>query len=120
MPDSENVRTGGFARYEHIKKPLEFRTLFKKGMRTGVTGAKLFWAANDFGYNRIAFPLPRGYGTAVERNRSKRLSREAYRLLKSHLNTGFDILFLVYPGNDSFHSRCEQLRKLCEKAGLLQ
>ena len=68
----------------------------------------------------VGFPLIRGYGNAVERNLSKRYSREVYRLLKSHLNTGYDMLILIYPGNDSFHSRCDQIRLLCQKAGLIQ
>ncbi|MFA6856702.1 MAG: ribonuclease P protein component, partial [Treponema sp.] len=69
---------------------------------------------------RIGFPLPRGYGNAVQRNLSKRYSREVYRLFKTHLNTGYDMLFLAYPGNDSFSSRCVQFRLLCEKAGLIK
>ena len=69
--------------------------------------------------NRIAFTLPRNYGNAVARNRCKRLSREAYRYLKPDLKTGYDMLLLIYPGNDSFAERCVKLRCLCGKAGLL-
>ncbi|MCK9170647.1 MAG: hypothetical protein M0P01_09555 [Treponema sp.] len=56
----------------------------------------------------------------MQRNLSKRYSREVYRLFKTHLNTGYDMLFLVYSGNDSFSSRCVQFRLLCEKAGLIK
>ena len=109
-----------FARKERIKRSAEIKNLFKCGKRASVSGAKLFYAQNQLGFNRIGFPLPRKYGTAVERNTSKRLSREIYRRLKTHLNTGYDMLLLIYPGNDSFHSRCEQFRALCRKAGLLK
>ena len=111
---------GKFPRKEMIKRPIDFHNLFKNGSRVSTSGAKLFFLQNDLGVNRIAFPLPRGYGNAVNRNLSKRYSREAYRLTKTFLNTGYDIHFLVYPGNDSFSTRCVQFRTLCEKAGLIK
>ena len=113
-------KTGPFRRDEHIKKPKEISRLFKQGNKVGIYGAKLFYKENGLARNRIAFTLPRGYGRAVDRNRSKRCSREAYRFYKAHLNTGYDMLLLVYPGNDSFHSRCGQLKTLCRKAGLMK
>ena len=114
------AKTGPFRRDEHIKRPKEISRLFKQGNRVGIYGAKLFYKENGLTRNRIAFTLPRGYGRAVDRNRSKRCSREAYRFYKAHLNTGYDLLLLVYPGNDSFHSRCGQLKTLCRKAGLMK
>ena len=113
-------KTGFFKREERIKNPADFKKLYKEGKKISIPGAKLFYLENNLEMNRVGFPLIRGYGNAVERNLSKRYSREVYRLIKSHLNTGYDILFLVYPGNDSFHSRCEQFRSLCQKAGLLK
>ena len=114
------IKTGFFKRDERIKNPADFKKLYKEGKKISIPGAKLFYLENNLEMNRVGFPLIRGYGNAVERNLSKRYSREVYRLIKSHLNTGYDILFLVYPGNDSFHSRCEQFRSLCQKAGLLK
>ena len=114
------IKTGFFRRDERIKNPADFKKLYNKGKKISIPGAKLFYLENHLEMNRVGFPLIRGYGNAVERNLSKRYSREVYRLLKSHLNTGYDMLFLVYPGNDSFHSRCEQIRSLCQKAGLLK
>lgn len=113
-------KTGFFKRDERIKNPVTFKTLFKNGKRASIPGAKIFYLENNTGMNRVGFPLPRGYGNAVQRNLSKRYSREVYRLLKAHLNTGYDILLLVYPGNDSFSTRCVQFRTLFQKAGLLR
>lgn len=118
--ETELVKTGFFKREERIKNPADFKTLFKKGNRANISGAKIFFKENGTEINRVAFPLPRGYGNAVKRNLSKRYSREAYRLFKTHLNTGYDILILVYPGNDSFSTRCEQIRLLFKKAGLIK
>ncbi|MDD5789430.1 MAG: ribonuclease P protein component [Spirochaetia bacterium] len=107
---------------ERIKSASEFKNLFKNGKRASVVGAKLFYLPNGLKFNRIGFPLPRGFGNAVERNRAKRFSREVFRNLKSHLNNGYDMLLLVYPPaeKDSFHSRCEQFQTLCKKAGLFK
>ncbi len=111
---------GKFRREERIKNPAEIKNLFKNGKKVSVSGAKLFFAKSDNDFNRIAFPLPRGYGNAVQRNASKRYSREVYRFYKTFLNTGYDMLLLVYPGNDSFSTRCVQFRTLCNKAGLVR
>ena len=109
-----------FVRHERIKRSVDIKQLFKNGKKVSVNGAKLFYLPNNLPYNRIGFPLPRGFGNAVERNRSKRYSRETYRSFKAHLNTGFDMLLLVYPDSetDSFHARCAQFQTLCQKAGL--
>ncbi|MCR5766525.1 MAG: ribonuclease P protein component [Treponema sp.] len=114
------IKTGFFKREERIKNPADFKKLFKCGKKISIPGAKMYFLENSLGINRVGFPLISGYGNAVERNLSKRYSREVYRLLKSHLNTGYDILFLIFPGKDSFNSRCEQIRLLCQKAGLLK
>lgn len=119
MNETDFQKTGFFTQKEKIKKPDEIRILYKEGKKVSTSGAKLFYKKSNSDFNRIAFTLPRGYGNAVQRNHSKRVSREAYRHLKSHLNTGYDIILLVYPGNDSFRTRCEQLRYLFRKAGLL-
>ena len=116
------MKSAGFTREEHIKKPSDFKNLFKNGKRASTAGAKLFYLPNGLDFNRIGFPLPRGFGNAVQRNQAKRFSRETYRNFKAHLNTGYDMLFLVYPSSEksSFHSRCAQFQTLCEKAGLLK
>ncbi|MCR4939037.1 MAG: ribonuclease P protein component [Treponemataceae bacterium] len=118
--ETDLLKTGRFTKSERVKRPQEIKTLFKDGQKVSIQGAKLFFLQNCSNINRIAFVLPHGYGNAVQRNRSKRLSREAYRYLKSHLNTGYDMLLLIYPGNDTFPSRCERFRSLCQKAGLLK
>lgn len=116
----KDFKTGFFKREERIKNPVEFKSLFKNGKKASISGAKIFILENALEINRVGFSLPRGYGNAVQRNLSKRYSREVYRLLKAHLNTGYDILLLVYPGNDSFSTRCVQFRTLFIKVGLLK
>ena len=113
-------KTGRFTRSERVKRSEEIRNLFKNGERITIHGAKLFLIPNNLEKNRIAFALPRNYGNAIKRNRCKRLSREAYRKLKAQLQTGFDMIFLVYPGSDSYQKRCAMFYTLVQKAGILE
>ena len=82
------------------------------------SGAKLFILKNELPYNRIAFTHSKKFGNAVERNRARRLGREAYRHLRKDLRPGYDLVLLLYPGNDDFCLRMKQLRELFSRAGL--
>ena len=109
-----------FRREEHLKKRNEIREVFGKGKRIGCRGAKLFVLKNKLPHNRICFTFPRGFGTAVERNRAKRFGREAYRNLKPRIRRGYDLILLVYPeDNAAFTGRVEQMKHLFARAGLL-
>jgi ribonuclease P protein component len=116
---TESVKQFRFTRKERLKGRTEIKEAFARGRKASCPGAKLFVVENGSGKNRIAFTFARKFGNAVERNRSRRLSREAYRLGKVHLKSGFDLVLLVYPGRDDLPRRTEQLTALFMKAGLL-
>ena len=107
-----------FPRKERLKGRNEIREVFNRKKGVSCLGARLFTLRNGLSYNRIAFTFSRKYGNAVERNYSRRLSREVYRLLRNGLRKGYDLVLLVYPGNDAFSVRMEQLRELFSRAGL--
>ena len=104
------------------------REVFKQGKSRGCRGAKLFILKNGLEYNRICFALPRKFGNAVERNRARRLSREAYRHIRPRLKSGYDAVLLVYPeqgtetspARTNLAGRMEQVLFLFAKAGLLR
>ena len=110
-----------FKREEHLKRRKEIREVFDKGMQYSCRGAKLFVLKNNLSYNRICFTVARG-SKAVLRNRSKRLGREAFRLMKNLLVKGYDLILLVYPKMEEkavLQDRVRQLEFLFKKAGLL-
>ena len=110
-----------FRREERLKGRNEIREVFSLGRRFGCQGAKLFVLKNNLSYNRICFTFSRGFGNAVQRNRAKRLGREAYRLLNPRLAAGNDLILLVYPETQSALSeRIGQIQFLFKKAGLLK
>jgi len=108
-----------FPKKERLKGRDNIREVFNKKKAFSCPGARLLMNRNGLLLNRIAFSFPRKYGNAVKRNYSRRLSREAYRLLRSELRQGYDLVLLIYPGRDEFPARMEQLRALFLKAGLL-
>lgn len=124
-PIREDKGSFRFRREERLKGRDAIREVFSKGRRIGCQGAKLFMLKNDLPCNRICFTFSRNYGTAVERNRAKRLGREAYRSLKPRLSEkarlegGYDLIFLAYPDDLHHADRAGQLRHLLSRGGLL-
>jgi len=108
-----------FPREERLKKREAIRDVFKRGRRASCEGAKLFALGNHLPHNRIAFTFSRKFGNAVERNRARRVGREAYRYSRGRIRTGYDLVLLVYPGEDSFSRRMEQVGVLLARLGLL-
>lgn len=88
---------GRFRRQEHLKRRVEVTRVFKKGRVVNCPGAKLFFFANNLPYNRIVITFARKFGNAVQRNRARRLGREAYRLIRENCKTGYDLVLLLYP-----------------------
>ena len=82
---------------EHLKKRADIRLAFKKGRCVSTGGAKLFYIKNGLAWNRIAFTFARKFGNAVRRNRARRLGRECYRQMRGSLDTGWDLVLLLYP-----------------------
>jgi ribonuclease P protein component len=118
-----------FPRAEHLKRQSDIKRTFKNGKTAACYGAKLFAFKREDGAlnTRIAFTFQRKYGNAVERNRAKRLGREAYRALRQDLKPGYDLVWLLFvPANAdekkkmTCAKRLAQFRTLCSRAGLLR
>ncbi len=74
---------------------------------------------NTLPYNRVLVAPVKKAGNSVDRNRLRRVGKEAYRRLKPQLSGGFDLAFVVYPGDYSFSERLEQFQHLLRDARLL-
>jgi len=112
------VKKHRFTRNDRLKGRTEIRAVFARGRKVSCPGAKLFYIENGLAVTRVAFTFARNYGNAVERNRSRRLSREAYRLMKVRPRKGLDLVLLVYPDGDTYAFRVHQMEVLFTKARL--
>ena len=98
---------------ERLKSRKLIEELFSKGQRFGIFPYRVFYLFDKTGNQYIKSKLQCGVGVsvknfkkAVDRNRIKRLTREAYRLQKDELNLQMKdhsqnlLVFLIYTGKE--------------------
>lgn len=79
---------------------------------------QIHFIRNRLSYNRIVVVPSKGFGNAVKRNRCRRHGKEAFRAQKEEIKTGYDLVFLCFPGEYSFAERLNQMSRLLMKAEL--
>lgn len=90
-----------FRRNERLHLKGDFRRVFQEGRRVS-TGGLTLWVVRRppeevENKPRLGLAIPKAYGRAVDRNRIKRLLREVFRLNKSKLPSGVDMVFAARP-----------------------
>ena len=87
-----------FTKKERLLKRKEFQRVFDKGKAYGNDQVKIYALLNDDPISRLGLVVGRKFGNSPKRNRFKRIFREAYRLNKSLLSKGVDIIIIPRPG----------------------
>jgi ribonuclease P protein component len=86
-----------------LRKTREFNRVYQNGARLYGNGFTLVYLRDKhtdccFSGSRLGISVPRKVGNAVQRNRIKRIIREAFRLHKGVFPDSSDIVFAVRPG----------------------
>lgn len=78
-----------------LKKNNQFKRLYSKGKQFVSPLLIIYCAKNRTGEIRYGITASKKIGCAVERNRARRIIREAYRSLYPRISKGFDIVFIA-------------------------
>lgn len=77
-----------------LKSNQIFSKLYKKGHCEKTKSVIMYYFPNGLPYCRMGITVSKKTGSAVKRNRSKRLIRESYRCFEKYAS-GYDIVFVA-------------------------
>jgi ribonuclease P protein component len=80
-----------FQKTVRVRSQKDFERARKTGRTVTDQVLRVTFAANGLGFARLGLAVPKR-GSAIERNRIKRVIREVFRLRKDRLPPGFDIV----------------------------
>lgn len=81
----------------HLRLPSGIAAVYEAKTRESRGPLTLHALPNGLGFPRLGMSVSRKVGTAVRRNRIRRLIRESFRLLQHDLPQGYDLVVVVRP-----------------------
>ena len=104
-----------------LRKQSDFSRVYKQGKSRGSRFAVILYRRNGLRYTRTAFVSSKKVGNSVERNRSRRLMRAAYRNIEPGVKKGYDIIFVARAAIIGCKEPEveKQMKKSLESAGIL-
>ena len=96
---AESVRRYSFRPAHRLRLPREFSAVYDAKVRESRGPLTVYALPNELGHPRLGMSVGRKVGTAVRRNRIRRLIRESFRLLQHDLpqGRGYDLVVVVRP-----------------------
>src|SRR5215213_3111430 len=86
-----------FPKSHHLRSPKEFDAVYAAKTRESRGPVTVYARPNDLGHPRLGLSVSRKVGTAVRRNRIRRLLRESFRLMQHDFPRGYDLVIVVRP-----------------------
>jgi ribonuclease P protein component, eubacterial len=78
-----------------LKLNRDYLRLYKRGKSFVNPSLVLYYSKNKLKMNRIGITTSKKIGKAVQRNRARRIIREAYRQIEPGTLTGYDFVFVA-------------------------
>ena len=79
-------------KYARLKKQADFQKLFHKGKRAFSPSLTLVYLKSES--TRMGISIGKRHGKSVQRNKIKRLIREAFRLTAAEMKGSYDIVII--------------------------
>ncbi|MBZ5534896.1 MAG: ribonuclease P protein component [Acidobacteriia bacterium] len=86
-----------FPKQIRLTRRSDFQRVYKNGRRARGIHFVVFFDTNHLSYSRFGMTVSKKLGSAVRRNRIKRIFREALRSHQGEAMPGFDFVFNPHP-----------------------
>jgi ribonuclease P protein component len=106
-----------FRPHEHLRRPADFQRVYDRRRSVSNEWLIVYACPNGLPHTRLGLSVSRKVGGAVERNRRRRLFREAFRLTRHQMPTGLDLILIPRgPAEPPLAALLEALPKLVGQA----
>jgi ribonuclease P protein component len=108
----------GFRKAERLRSPLDFQRVYQRKRSVSDRWAILYACENGLPHLRLGLSVSRKLGGAVERNRLRRLYREAFRLTRHLMPIGLDLVIVPRTSEEpTLAALKESLPRLAQQVG---
>lgn len=84
-----------FPKKKRLVSNKQFKAILARKVRVSDGLLTLYIGENNCGYPRLGISISKSYGSAVMRNRLKRLMREVFRQSQDSIPAGYDYLLMI-------------------------
>jgi len=102
--------------HERLRTTREFRAVYAARARAADGRLVVYVRPNPQGATRLGVSVGRRSGAAVQRNRTKRLLREAFRRARADLPGGYDVVIVTLGRDYTFEEVDRRIRSLVPEA----
>lgn len=88
------MKPNTFRPAEHLRSPADFRRVYERRRSASDNWLIIYACENQLPHLRLGLSVSRKVGSAVRRNRLRRLYREAFRLSRSQMPIGLDLVLI--------------------------
>lgn len=115
-----NTKLYSINKAQRLRKNSQFRGVYKKGKSSSDKLLVLYVIKNKENTTRLGVSVSKKVGKSVIRSRIKRLILENYRIIKSDIPCGYDIIFIarVSSKDKSYDDIGKSVKYLLARAGL--